>query len=149
MKENDIKSPSKAPRSDEDLWVDVHDDELMVSLGIRFPLFSHRDESVWSKTPNEKRLLRQVRDNSEKIHFNIYPRKIIPVKSRLIIYLKKNKKFPNTTYSTKCWQHEVGDILLKYHSHNKNTGKDENLVSKYVYNGKTYCPEQRPFWPGH
>lgn len=147
MKENNIKSPSKATRSDEDLWVDVHDDERMISLGIRLPLFSPRDKSVWSKTPNEKRLLKQVRTNKEKIHFNISPRKIIPVKSRLIVYLKKNKKFPNTTYSTECWQHEIGDILVKYRSHNKNTGKDENLVSKYVYNGKTYSPEKRPFWP--
>lgn len=147
MKQKNIKSPSKAPRSEEDLWVDVHDRELMIELGIHPPYAVPRDPSVWTKTPYEKRVLRSERcKHKERIHFHTVPRKSIPVRAKLIIYLKKNKKFPNTTYSTKCWQHEIGDILFRYYQINKKTGVSESLVSKYIYNGKTYSPNERPFW---
>ena len=147
MKKENTKSPSKAPRSEEDLWVDVRDRELMIKLGIHPPYATPRDPSVWTKTPNEKRLLRSLRKSVKgRIHFGTPPRKHIPVRAKLIIQLKKNKKFPYTTYSTECWQHEIGDILLNYYQTNKKTGFSECLVSKYVYNGKTYSPNERPFW---
>lgn len=140
MKQETIKSPSKAPLRDEDRWVDVHDDELMIELGIRPPHAIPRDKTVWTKTPSEKQALKVERcKHKGRIHFQNPPRKSIPVKDKLIIYLKKNKKFANTTYSTKCWQHEIGDILLNY-------CQDECLVAKYFYNGKTYAPNERPFW---
>lgn len=148
MKQENTKSPSKATQREEDRWVDVHDDELMIELGIRPPHVSPRDSNVWTKTPYEKRILKAERcKHREKIHFNISPRKSIPVRAKLIIYLKSNKKFSNTVYSTECWQHEIGDILSNYYAKNRKTGYNEYLVSKYTYNGKTYSPEERPFWP--
>ena len=148
MREN-VKSPSKAPQRENSSWVDVHDDELMIELGIRPSHATPRDKSVWTKTPYEKRVLRSERGkHKERIHFHSVPRKSIPVKAKLIIYLKKNKKFPYTTYSTECMQHAIENILLNYYSKNRKTGCNECLVTKYVYNGKTYAPNERPFWPG-
>lgn len=149
MKKEVIKSPNKAPQSEEDLWVNVYDDTLMVNLGIRPPVLTPRDNSVWTKTPNERRLLKTLRrSDNRKIHFHTVPIKHIPVRAKLIIQLKKNNKFPYTTYSTTCWQHEIGNILLNYYQLNKKTGHNECLVSKYVYNGKTYKYNERPFWFG-
>lgn len=149
MKKENIKNSSKISQQEEDRRIDVHNDELMVELGIRSPHIIPRDKTVWTKTAYEKRLLRIERcKHKEKIHFHNSPCKSIPVKAKLIIYLKKNKKFFNTTYSTECWQHEIGNILLNYYVDNQKTGHNECLVLKYVYNGKTYDPDKRPFWPG-
>ena len=129
-------------------WTNVNNDELMVELGIHPPYVAPRDQSVWTKTPYEKKMLRiERRRHKEKIHFHTVPRKSIPVEAKLIVYLKKNKKFPNTVYSTKCMQHDIGDILLSYSAKNSKTGCDECLVTKYEYNGRTYAPNERPFWP--
>lgn len=148
MKQERIKSPSKAAQCDEDRWVDVHDDAQMVELGIRHPNVAPRDNSVWTKTPNEKRLLKSARNSvrKERIHFHSIPRKSIPVYAKLIIQIKKNRRFPYTTYSTKCWMHEIGDVLSLYRQYNKKTNCFDNLVVKYSYNGKTYSPGERPFW---
>ena len=48
-------------------WVDVHDDELMVSLGIRYPKAKPRDPSVWNKTDEEKILLRKLRTKYDPV----------------------------------------------------------------------------------
>lgn len=149
MKKENIQSPSKAPQRDEDRWVDVHNDALMVELGIRPAMLSPRDKTVWTKTPNERRLLKSLRRSGKgRIHFHSVPEKSIPVRTKLIIQLVKNDKFPKTTYSTECWQYEIKNILLQYYKRNKKTGVNECLVSKYTYNGKTYAPNERPFWPG-
>lgn len=149
MKKENIQSPSKAPQCDEDRWVDVHNDALMVELGIRPAMLSPRDKTVWTKTPNERRLLKSLRRSGKgRIHFHSVPERSIPVRTKLIIQLVKNDKFPKTTYSTECWQHEIKNILLQYYKRNKKTGVNECLVSKYTYNGKTYAPNERPFWPG-
>ena len=149
MKKENIQSPSKASQRDEDRWVDVHNDTLMVELGIRPAMLSPRDKTVWTKTPNERRLLKSLRRSGKgRIHFHSVPEKSIPVRTKLIIQLVKNDKFPKTTYSTECWQHEIKNILLQYYKRNKKTGVNECLVSKYTYNGKTYAPNERPFWPG-
>lgn len=95
-----------------------------------------RDPDVWTKTPKEKKALKSLRKlYKKKMYFHIAPPKHIPVYGTLIVQLKKNNKFPNTTYSMKCWQHEIGGILEYY-----------GTVAKYSYNGKTYKPEERPFW---
>lgn len=149
MKKENVKSPSKASQGEEDPWVNVHDDALMVKLGLRSPMLEPRDKSVWSKTPNERRLLKTLRRSSKEIiHFHTIPRKSIPVRARLIIQLKKNNKFSKTTYSTECWQHEIDNILLNYYQRNKKNGMNECLIDHYKYNGKTYDPNERPFWPG-
>ena len=46
MKEENVKSPIKATQGDEDRWVDVHDDALMVELGIYPRPATPRDPSV-------------------------------------------------------------------------------------------------------
>ena len=127
-------------------FVNVYDDELMVKLGIRPPMVAPRDKSVWTKTQFEQKTLKSLRRNRRHIHFHTVPEKSIPVRAKLIIYLKKNDKFPKTTYSTMCWQNEINSILLNYYQKNKKTGFNECLILKYSYNGKTYSPEQRPYW---
>lgn len=147
MKKETSKSPSKAPQSDGDLWVNVYDDALMVKLGIRPAMLAPKDESVWTKTPYERRLLKTLRRSSkERIHFHTVPNRSIPVRAKLIIQLKKNNKFSKTTYSTECWQHEIGNVLSNYFQKNKKTGMNECLVDHYKYNNKTYGPNERPFW---
>ena len=145
MKQENIKETFN---SSDNYEINVHDDELMIKLGIRPPHLSLRDSSVWTKTPHEKKLLQsERRKHKEKIHFHSVPHKSIPVLAKLIIHLKKNDKFPYTTYSTKCWQHDIPNIISKYYQKDK-TGANVCLVTKYTYNGKTYNPDERPFWPG-
>lgn len=149
MKKENIQSPAKAPQREEDRWVDIHDEDIMVELGIRPKALSERDPSVWTKTPNEKRLLKELKHSVKgRIHFNSTPVKSIPVRSKLIIFLKKNNKYPKSVYSTECWQHEIGDIISRYTCDNKVSKLPESIVLKYSYNGKTYSPRERPFWPG-
>lgn len=148
MKKEQIKSPTKAAQHEDDCWVNVHDEALMIELGIHPPKAAPRDPSVWTKTPKEKRLLATMRRiHKGEMHFNMAPVKSIPVRAKLIIQLKKNRRFPHTTYSTTCWQHQIDNILSRYYEKNRKTGCMESVVSKYVYNGRTYKPDERPFWP--
>lgn len=123
-------------------------DESMVELGLRYPKEEARDPSVWNKSSKEKNILKKLRRISSlnDSYFHNTPRKSIPVKAKLIIYLKNNNKFKNTVYSTTCWQHEIDDILSRYSQYDKNLKYNKSIVIKYVYNGKTYNPEERPFW---
>ena len=131
----------------EEGWIDIHNDALMVKLGIRPPILSAKDTSIWSKTKQEQKNLPKAKHNSTKnMHFSIPPEKSIPVVAKLIVYLKKNSKYPNTTYSTTCKMNKIGNIINNYYSINKHTKVITNLVSKYSYNGKTYNPKERPFW---
>lgn len=143
------KKNIKALQGDENSWIDVYNDDLMIKLGMRSPNLQPKDPDVWTKTPSEKKMLKSLRRiHKGRIHFHSVPHKSIPVRAKLIIQLSKNNIFPYTTYSVECWQHEIGDILLNYCAKNSKTGYDECLVSKYIYNGKTYAPNERPFWPG-
>lgn len=148
MKKEISKSPNKAVQQEEDRWIDVHDDNVMREMGFFRPFDqAPRDKSVWSKTPYERKLLNYYRHSvKEDMHLHSIPRKHIPVRAKLIIQLKKNKDFPFTTYSTKCWMHEIGDILSMYYARNNKTGYTESVVSKYTFNGRTYAPDERPFW---
>lgn len=131
-------------------WVDVYDDDLMISLGIHPSNAIPRDLTVWTKSKNEKDILRSLRCSfKHKMYCNSTPQKVIPVKAKLIVQLKKNKKFPHTTYSIDCWMHEINNHLLRFYQQNNKTGYNECLILKYVYNGKTYKPEERPFWFGN
>lgn len=153
MKEKSKKRPNKkAAHKEESLWVNVKDDKQMVELGLRVPVLSPRDESVWVKTPNEKRTLREYRHSYKgPMRCSSMPIKSIPVWSKLIIYLERNKEYPKTTISTECWQHEIPYIIGKYiviDRKNSSKGKTfyKNIVKKYSYNGKTYSPGTLPFW---
>jgi hypothetical protein len=120
-------------------WINIHDDALMVKLGIYKPQAEPRDPQIWTKTKQEKKLLKSLRSKG-KMHFGTIYSKPIPVQDKLIIQLKKNKKFPYTTYSMTCSMNQIGDILRFF------CDKTGNLVSKYYFNGKTYKPSERPFW---
>lgn len=137
MKKENTKSPSKAPRSEEDLRIDVHDDELMIKLGIHPPYLRNKDTSLYIKTPNEKRVLKKLRKiHKNKIRFCNAPTKYSRTEGKIIVYLQKNKIYNNTTYSTKGSLNKLNEVLTKY----------GDLVSKYVYNGRTYRITERPFW---
>ena len=145
-KDNVRKSFVKASTDDRDSWINVHDDDLMVSLGIRPPHLQPRDPSLWQKSSAEKKLLKKLRRKNVRLSTGCSPSKVIPVKAKLIIYLKKNKTFPKSTYSSLCWQHNIPRVLSRYALVNRKTGVATNLVSKYYYNGKTYKYGTFPFW---
>lgn len=150
MSKNKKQSPNKAVQSREEGWIDIKNDELMVKEGLRQPKLEPRDESVWTKTPNEKRILRSVRVKSG-LRTSVIPKRSIPVRDKLIIYLEKNNAYPKTTISTECWQHEISDIISNYMIiDRKNSKKDrtvyKNIVLKYSWNGKTYRNNELPVW---
>lgn len=147
MKKENVKSPIKASQDDRDSWVNVHDDALMIELGIRPPYATPRDPSVWTKSKQEKKILRTLRcAHKGKMHFGTSPRKAIPVRAKLIVQLKKNKQFPYTTYSIICGMHQIGDVLNFFHQWDRQNKMMINVVAKYTFNGKTYAPNERPFW---
>lgn len=150
MSKNKNQSPKKAPQLREEGWVDIKNDNLMVEMGLRQPILIPRDESVWTKTPNEKRNLQKLRTKG-KCSTAVTPEKSIPVRSKLIIYLEKNNIYPKTTYSIECWQHEIPHIISKYLIlDKKNSRKDrtvyKNIVMKYSWNGYTYDNRTFPIW---
>lgn len=150
MKKENSKSPkNKAIQQEEDRWINVHNDDVMREMGFLRPFpQAPRYESVWRKTPNERRLLRNVKHvgKGEDMHFHSVPYKHIHVRAKLIIQLKKNKKYPNTTYSTECWMSNIPDILAKYQVTNPKTKYSESAVARYSFNGKIYAPNELPFW---
>lgn len=148
MKKENSKSPKKgSPVKEEDLWINVHDDDVMREHGLlRSYNQSLRDQSVWVKNSNERRILKKLRHSFKgNSHFHTIPRKIIRFRSKLIIYLCKNNRFSKTTYSTECFQHEIPEILAKYKVTNRKTGHTKSVVKKYYWNGKTYEPNDLPF----
>lgn len=125
-------------------FTNVHDDELMVRLGIRQPPFLGVEHV--SKTKDEKRQLGKLRCRHKgKMHFSIPKKRNIPVVDNLIVWLKKNNIFKDTTYSKKCYQHEIPQILSFFHVLSKK-GNDQNFILKYYYNGKMYKPNELPFY---
>ena len=114
-------------KKEENRWIDVHDDMVMREHGlIRSLPQSPRDENVWTKTPNELRILRTVRNScKDDMHFNSIPVRNGKVRAKLIVQLKRNKKFAKSTYSFTCLDTEVSDILSKF----------DNYVAKYSFNG--------------
>lgn len=147
MKEENVKSPIKAARSDNNHWVDVHNYALMVELGIHPSPVTPRDPSVWSKSKQEKKILRTLRcAHKGKMHLSTPPRKVSPIRAKLIVQLKKNKRFPYTTYSTICGMHQIGDVLNFFNQWDRKNRMIVSVVAKYTFNGKTYMPNERPFW---
>lgn len=129
-------------------WIDVHDDDVMRAMGFFRPFNqSPRDPSVWRKTPREREALKRVKTSwkHEDGHFHTSPRKQGCVRAKLIVQLRKNKEFPNTTYSFVCLNTAIDSILGRFLGINPKTGFPETLVAKYTYNGKTYTPQERPW----
>lgn len=122
-------------------WVDVHNDELMIKLGIRNPNVEPRDPSVWTKTPKEKKILRKLR--------NIHKRTPLGAKRSnnnhgvLLVYIKPDinnaikvingvpdKGTIKTTFSFICNKYNIKDII--------NDMKNKYSVVKYRWNGSDY-----------
>lgn len=146
MKEN---TKSKMIKKEGDRWINVHDDDVVREFGlIRYFKQSPRDKSVWTKTSNERRLLNNSKHicRKENMHFNTIPTKHVVVRAKLIIQLKSNKVFQKTTYSFDCSNLSIESILGRFTITNPKTGYMESVVAKYSYNGKTYAPEERPFF---
>lgn len=145
MTDKKVRRPAKDPKSAQDIeWIDVHDDALMIGLGIR-P--RHWEPVVYpARTPKETQQLVTLRKvHKGRMHGGLSPKEVIPVKDKLIIQLKKNKRFPHTTYSIVCYQHDISQLINRYVVYDKN-GNAHNVVAKYVFNGKTYAPNELPFW---
>jgi hypothetical protein len=126
--------------------VDVTDDKMMMSLGIRLKNLASRDTSVWTKTIKEKEELKKAK-NSDFSTFSSkwgYSKRIIPVYSKLIITIKPNSKniitdkhgnkHIKTTFSHKCGQSDIVKILSNYDG-----------VVKYSWNGRDYTTGL-PYW---
>ena len=145
--------------------VDVHNDAEMVAIGIRVPLATPIDESVWTKTDAEKKELAKKRavlkhyfDNTKSV--GSAKKWSIPLRSKLIITIRNHPKFRKikknkkgeivtnykTTFSHVCGQSEIKDILKMFEVYDKRTKSKINLVEKYYWNGKKYAPDVLPAW---
>lgn len=149
MKKEITKSPkSKAIQKEKDRWINVHDDNVMREMGFMRPFNqAPRDKSVWQKTPNERRLLRNVKhsEKNRNMHFHTVPTKRATVCAKLIIQLKPNKVFPKSTYSQECLNTRIRDVLGRFQITNPKTEYSQSVVAKYSYNGKTYAPNELPY----
>ena len=131
----------KTNREKKEQRIDVHNDNAMRAAGLWRPYdVTPRDPSVWTKTKKEKEKLKRMKYIKFNGHFLDEPRKHPVVTAKLIIYLTKNKKFKNTTYSFICTDTKVPGILQRFMIDGKYRAK--NLVSKYVFNGRTYAPNE-------
>lgn len=130
-------------------WVDVHDDALMVELGIHLPNVKPIDPAIFSKTDAEKELLAKYRKMFKgKMTGNNISNKNIPIYGKLIITIVPDKEFMmvnknketvcKTTWSYQCGQADIPRILSKFGP----------LVVKYSWLGKEYDRKKLPFWYG-
>jgi hypothetical protein len=152
-------SNSPAPKvvraDDEDRWIDIHDHDLMVSLGMQQPFYEGRDPSVWSKTPDEKEKLRVLKDRCTTILPRPWPHvePRVPFYGKLIVRIRPSNKFKfldkhkneqkKTYFSHKnvCIS-DIPNILAQYY-----VWKDkarQTLVISYIWNGKTYSYNELP-----
>lgn len=127
------------------------DDAFLVAEHLRQPSVQPRDERVWVKTDKERRLWRKHRRFPAPAYNWPAPAKSIPIPGTLIVYVrggnfttgklnpKTKKPIPKTTFSHKCMQSDIAFILGKYKT-------DKSQVIKYSWNGKTYDPDNLPFW---
>lgn len=116
----------------------INDDAWMVAEGLRSPMRQPRDPSVWSKTPTEREQVRKLRHIKYRItRGSVGTRKHIPVYLKLIVQVRGLEK---TTFSLECWQADIPSVLGRF----RERGGE---IIKYQWNGKTYAPNEVPFWP--
>lgn len=123
-------------------WVDIHDDALMVSLGIR-----PRDYVVpnFSKTIKEKKLLKKLKHNVTNTlprNWYGYREPSFPLNTKIIVYLKRNHNYPHQIYSRNLWMYQIPQYLTSFH-----TKKGTCLVDYYIYNGIRYNATELPVNP--
>ena len=149
MKKETTTSPKNKAIQDKDgRWIDVHDDAVMREMGFsRFERIP-RDESVWTKTPRERQLLKKIRNTYKDLdpHFHSVPPKRGTVRAKLIIQLKSNNVFSKSTYSFECLNTHISNVLEKFKVIDPVTRWLESVVVKYSYNGKTYAPNELPYY---
>lgn len=123
--------------------INVHNDDEVRAAGIFRPYdVTPRDPSVWTKTKKERQQLRKVKHTKlVNGHFWHNPPKHPVVTAKLIIQLKKNNKFPHTTYSYMCTDTSVNSILQKFITTSKN-GNATNWIAWYKYNDIPYAPNE-------
>ena len=155
---NDLKNvlPNPLPKGDdEDRWVDVHNHELMVFLGMHNPYYGGRDPKVWSKTTAERKLLKQLKARCTTILPNGWPHTEPRSKfsGNLIVRIRPSNKFKfkdkhgneqKKTYFShqNVCETDIPNILAKYY-----VWKDkarQTLVISYIWNGKTYSYNELP-----
>lgn len=150
----------KIEKKEENLRVDVNNDAEMVALGIRPRNLEPRDPSVWVKSYQDKKNAKLVKHYLKHAFDYVNwpaPKRPIPVPGTLIITIRKNKDFSDkqsngklfykTTFSHRCIQSDIPELLSKYVSKTKN-GNETSLVIKYKWNGKEYKYGELPFWYG-
>lgn len=143
MKKFDKKNqqkPVKKMTKVEKAPVDVQNNAMMIAEGIRLPDLKPRDPAVWTKTPEEKRLLKiaKRRDNSKFLsQWSAHPKNGFSYQAKLIFHIKPNDVFTKTTYSFDCRIHEIQAILKKF----KNC-----IFGTYSWNGKEYDRTELPVW---
>lgn len=116
----------------------INDDAWMVAEGLRLPTRQPRDPSMWTKTLAERERIRELKHIKYHIARScIDGRKYIPIYLKLIVQVRGLEK---TTYSLKCWQADIPSVLSRF----KERGGE---IIKYQWNGKTYAPNEVPFWP--
>lgn len=152
MKQENTRSPKVGTPDIEDIRIDIHNDDEMRANGLWRPFdATPRDPNVWTKTKKEKEAVKIMRNKwKNRGHFPYIGTKPVYIKAKLIIYLSKEKNkykgFDKSVISTECYLHNVGNVLSKYVVWNKKLKCSENLVLKYSFNGRTYTPNERPFW---
>ena len=119
-------------------WIDIHDDDLCISLGIHPRNAEPRDMSVWTKTNKEKKELKRLRlrHKRDKMFGGVSESAPIPVYDKLILYIKGKP-----TRSIKCAQSDIPRILSRYTLEN-----GMSAIIKYYWNGKEYKSGTLPFW---
>lgn len=116
--------------------VDVKDQQMMIDLGLH-P--NYRVIYDFSKTSKEKADLAKLRRRMGKGFYNqkwaARNKPFIPVYGKLIIYV-----YGENTKSIQCGQADIPDILVRIR---KDPSKK---ILKYQWNGRTYQPNEIPFW---
>lgn len=119
-------------KKEEDKKVDVHNDSEMVSLGIRCPLMTPRDPSVWTKTEKERKAWKRQRRFPAPTSRWAPPVKPSRFTGRLIVHVRGLDK---TTYCHNCPEIDIPYLLSKYKS-------EDSSIIKVFWNGKEIDPER-------
>lgn len=116
--------------------VDITNDEMMIREGLRQPIQTPRDPSVWTKTEKEKRLWKKYRRVLAPNTRWASPEKSNGLPGKLIIQVRGLEQ---STYSHKCLTTDVLYLLSKYKT-------ESSSIVKSSWNGQTFDPEHIRLW---
>lgn len=136
MKNIKIKSKRDQKKENKIPAIDPHNQEWMISEHIHPPYLTLSD---FSKTDFEKMGLIKARRKSGRGFYNqkwsSHNKPYIPVYAKMIIYC-----YQEPTRSVFCNQADIPEVIRRIHSDPK------RRVIKYSWLGKTYQPDEIPFW---